>query len=373
MSDSVFPPGAIDLHPVCLLPSPDRPAAIWLAVWPSAADGFTDPRDAGLAIAEAARLLARDTTVAVVARPGDLADASMRCGAGVRVSSWGGSLRCFADRLPMVGHGPDGRPLALDWTPPSDAAGGVAIDHDPDCDITARLLGLGGHGEVAAAMRALAPVAGRAQMIAGDGHGMVVASEALLATADPDARAAVADLLCRSLDAERVIWVPGGFSEDDWPGSLDGVVRFLAPGVVAVATAIDGDPDQPALHETRLRLEVTSQPDGRLLTVVPVPLPRKRPRSEDGRLLPASYLSLLRDGRRLVVPAFDDGNDDVALRLLSRALPAAAIEQVSCRALAGYGGLARLAVALPQAPALDAATIAAAMTASGGPVPQPGA
>src|SRR5690606_27269286 len=99
MSAKFKHPGAPP-QPSCHLPAPEQPAQLWLAVWPSAADGISDPRDAGLAIAEAARILARDTQVAMLARAGDLADASMRCGAGVGVSSWEGSLACFADRRP---------------------------------------------------------------------------------------------------------------------------------------------------------------------------------------------------------------------------------------------------------------------------------
>ncbi|WP_372004311.1 agmatine deiminase family protein [Tistrella mobilis] len=336
MSEISTHPGAPP-HPSCHLPAPDQPARLWLAVWPSAADGIRDPRDAGLAIAEAARILARDTRVAMLARAGDLADASMRCGAGVGVSSWEGSLACFADRRPSMGRTADGAPCAVEW--PVDRS-----HHHDDCDVAGRLLALAGDGTVG---RVIVDIDGRAGMVAADGGGVLVASDALLGGQEA-AREAMAARLAATFGAGQVVWVPGGLADDERPGNLDGVVRFLAPGVVAVAVAAEGDPDHAVLAETRRRLEVVTLADGMPMSVVPVPLPKRRPRDEAGRLLPASYLSLLRDGRRLVVPGFEDGNDAAALKALSRALPTAAIEQVPCPALAPFGGFARLAVALPQ-------------------------
>ena len=127
----------------------------------------------------------------------------------------------------------------------------------------------------------------------------------------------------RALDAhlgvDTVVWLGRGIAGDDTHGHIDDVARFVGPTTVVAAAEPDpADENHAPLADNLRRLQAV-RVGGRLLTVVPLPMPR--PLRFDGRRLPATYLNFYVANRLVLVPTFNDPADRVALELLAGLFP----------------------------------------------------
>jgi len=122
------------------------------------------------------------------------------------------------------------------------------------------------------------------------------------------------------LGAERVVWLGAGIAGDDTHGHVDDLARFARPGLVVLAAEDDPeDANHRALAENRERLEGARDAKGRVLEVVPLPMPA--PLFFDGVRLPASYLNFYVANEAVLVPTFNDPQDRVALGRLAELFP----------------------------------------------------
>ena len=158
-----------------------------------------------------------------------------------------------------------------------------------------------------------------------DGQGtLLTTSSCLLSpTRNPGwTREMVETELKRQLGVEKILWVDGGgLSGDDTDGHIDQLARFVAPGVVVVATSSDaGDPNRDGLEANLQQLRQSTATDGSPLTVQALPTPP--PRIVDGQRAPESYCNFLFANNCLIVPTFrNEATDQAALKLLGQLLP----------------------------------------------------
>jgi agmatine deiminase len=118
----------------------------------------------------------------------------------------------------------------------------------------------------------------------------------------------------------KVLWLGRGIAGDDTHGHVDDLARFVGPRtVVAVVEDDPADVNYAPLRENLERLRGATDPDGRLLEVVPLPMPR--PLGFDGQRLPASYANFYIANDRVLVPTFNDPNDRRALGVLAELFP----------------------------------------------------
>ena len=145
--------------------------------------------------------------------------------------------------------------------------------------------------------------------------------------------------------AERVIWLDAELQGDDTDGHVDVTTRFVAPDTLVVAVATNpADPNYPALqaHWDRLQsLALTLH-----WTLIPLPLPQ--PIIHRGQQLPASYANFYIGNRVVLLPTFQDPQDEVAKDTLQKLFPQRQVVGIDSRALIeGLGGLHCLTQPVP--------------------------
>jgi agmatine deiminase len=160
--------------------------------------------------------------------------------------------------------------------------------------------------------------------IDGDGEGTVLttASCVLNPNRNPGmTRARIEQLMADYLGARHVLWLPRGeLTGDDTDGHIDQLARFIAPRVVVAAITEDrADENFEPLQENLAALRRMSDAGGHALEVVPLPLPA--PKFFDGQRLPAGYCNFYIANGLVLVPQFDDANDERAVAVLRELLP----------------------------------------------------
>lgn len=123
------------------------------------------------------------------------------------------------------------------------------------------------------------------------------------------------------LGCRKVIWLSGGeLAGDDTDGHVDQLARFVNEATVVVATESDRqDENYEPLATNWNELRAACDADGRVLSLVPLPLPR--PKFFAGQRMPASYLNFYIANGAVFVPQYDDPADEVALRTLDELFP----------------------------------------------------
>ncbi|MCE2990251.1 MAG: agmatine deiminase family protein, partial [Nitrosomonadaceae bacterium] len=156
------------------------------------------------------------------------------------------------------------------------------------------------------------------------------------------------------LGIEHVIWLPRGIVNDETDEHIDNMACFVAPGEVLLAWT--DDTSDPQYEFSRMALDVleaSHDARGRRLRVHKLPLPHPMyataaeragvvsgdavPREADERLA-GSYINFYICNGGVIVPRFDDPNDDVAAEVLARVFPKHQVVQVPGREILLGGG-----------------------------------
>lgn len=117
-----------------------------------------------------------------------------------------------------------------------------------------------------------------------------------------------------------ILWLGDGIVGDDTDGHIDDITRFVNEDtVVTVMEADRQDENYAPLRENRKLLDRMKLENGKSLNVVELPMPAAVV-YEDMRL-PASYGNFYIANKYVVVPTFEDKNDDVALDILQKCFP----------------------------------------------------
>jgi agmatine deiminase len=127
-------------------------------------------------------------------------------------------------------------------------------------------------------------------------------------------------MFAECLGISNVIWLGSGIAGDDTHGHVDDITRFVAPDtVVTVVEARPDDPNYEPLQDNIRRLRAYSDESENELAIVELPMPA--PVIFEGRRLPASYANFYIANGVVLVPAFNDPNDRVALDALADLFP----------------------------------------------------
>ncbi len=136
-------------------------------------------------------------------------------------------------------------------------------------------------------------------------------------------------IFLRYLGATNVLWLERGIVGDDTHGHVDDITRFVGPNTIVTAYEDDhSDPNHEILRENYRRLTRAKDQNGRALRVVKVPMPA--PIIYRDQRLPASYLNFYIANGRVLVPAFNDPNDRIALNTLAQLMPRHRITPIYC-------------------------------------------
>ena len=305
----------------------------WMA-WPCRESLWGDRLEAArAAYADVAQAIAEMEPVTMVCNPTDVAEASLVCGAGIEVLSLPIDDSWMRDTGPTFVTDGRGEMAGIDWR--FNGWGKIYEAYGQDAQLASRM------AERLGIRSFTAPFVLEGGAVHVDGEGTALASEQCLL--DPNrnpelSREQMDRNLQDFLGVDRVIWVEKGYDGDETAGHIDEIACFAAPGLVLACTTEDeNDENAPVFQANLERLRSATDARGRSLEIVELSTPRRRDRS-DGQRLILSYVNFYIANGGVVIPDFEDDQDDRAFRLFREIFPNRRVVQVPALDIVVGGG-----------------------------------
>ncbi|MGV9270159.1 agmatine deiminase family protein [Kitasatospora sp. NPDC003701] len=294
-------------------------------------------------IADLAHEISRFEPVAVLARPGQAAEARYQCGYGayhpIEI------LEIANDDLWIRDFGPTfvvapGAIAGVDTNFNGWGKAGTAYYQPFAQDAAAAATLLAEYG----IDRIRAPFVGEGGSLETDGEGTLLATVSSLVNPNRNPgmdRAQVERALKSTLGIDKVVWVPGLAGQDITDCHIDCLARFTAPGQVLLDQPGPGtDPRWVAVYEEAKRvLRSATDARGRRLQVTELPGPDRTLIRGRGKDFLSSYTNYYTVNGAVIAPQFGDGYaDGVAYAILQARYPDRRIVQVDIDAIASGGG-----------------------------------
>ena len=147
----------------------------------------------------------------------------------------------------------------------------------------------------------------------------------------------------------RVLWLDHGkLAGDDTDGHIDTLARFCDPHTIAYVRCDDpSDEHFDELRQMEQELRAFRDNDEQPYRLVPLPLPAAKS-NEHGQRLPATYANFLIINGAVLMPVYDDTQDETALRQLAGCFPDRQLIPINCLSLIQqYGSLHCVTMQLP--------------------------
>jgi len=120
--------------------------------------------------------------------------------------------------------------------------------------------------------------------------------------------------------AEQVLWVEAGIAGDDTDGHIDDTTRFISEDTVIAAVEKDPNDENFDILQTNLNMMKEMRLlNGKQLNIIEIPMP-KAVIIDDFRT-PGSYANFLICNAGVIVPVFNNPNDQIAIDILEKAMP----------------------------------------------------
>ncbi|SRR5579885_270018 len=284
------------------------------------------------AYARVARAISTFEPVTMAARPQDAAEVQLATAGKVEVFECPLDDSWARDSGPTFLTGPGGR-AGVAWQ--FNAWGNKYAGYENDAAFAARVL------KRADAKIYEAPLVCEGGAIHVDGEGTLITMDQTLLNANRNpnlTRQQVEERLALFTGARKIIWLGEGFADEETDGHVDNIACFVSPGRVLVGVPPRAHPDCGPAQEVIRRLRQAHDAQGRAIEVVEVAQPAKIERDWRGRPLAWSYINFYLPNGGLVMPAFDDRNDEKARMVLADCFPGRDILQVEALDIVQGGG-----------------------------------
>jgi agmatine deiminase len=173
-----------------------------------------------------------------------------------------------------------------------------------------------------------------------DGEGTVITTEScfLNKNRNPDrSRREIEDELCRTLGAEKVVWIPGDVEDTETDGHVDGIAAFVEPGRVLVEVNPDKTDPHYAVGVANARaLAGQTDAKGRKLDIEFIDEGIYHEGIWNGGC--SSYVNSYLANGAVIVPGYGYDRDENAVETYRRLYPDREIIQVPIHNLALGGG-----------------------------------
>ncbi len=295
----------------------------WMA-WPARKDIWEEQLDdVRRDIARLAQTVAQYEPVSMLAEPDQVAQATQLCGSSVSVLAMRVDDTWFRDSGPIFltnGHG--------------EIAGSVfnfngwgnKQTHARDEKIASELLTYLGVAQFRA------PFVTEGGAIETDGEGTLLVTQPSICNKNRNpgkTREQLTQYLCGWLGMEKVIWLPDSHPDYWTDGHVDGVARFVQPGVVLV----DG-----GLPEVVQYLAQATDAKGRKIKVIELPRPAKVHSSST--TFCNCYLNFYFANGAVIMPQFGDTQPDARAReIVAEVYPKRKLVPIELDTIASGGGL----------------------------------
>ncbi len=308
----------------------------WMC-WPASVEPFGDGERlfaAKQAVALVARAIAAFEPVALVAKAADMAEARLSTGGKVQLIEAALDDSWARDIGPTFLSNGAGMLSGIQWQ--FNGWGGKYAPYTNDKNFASRVLTLAGAKFYEATLVA------EGGALHSDGRGTVMTTEQCLLNPNrnPDlSKEEIEETLRLYLGARTVLWLGSGFSDHETDGHIDNIACFAAPGRVIIGMpASRSDPDFLPAREALRRLKAARDAEGRNLEIVELPQPKHPRASWRGGKLPASYVNFYLPNGAVIIPAFDDPNDEAARSVLADCFPQRDMVQIDALDIVEGGG-----------------------------------
>lgn len=324
-------------------------ARTWMC-WPCRAEAWGSAEAllrAKQAYARVARAISTFELVVIAVRHEDVAEAKLATAGKVELFEAALDDSWARDIGPTFLCGPAGGRGAVQWQ--FNAWGNKYKPYAEDAAFAARVAGA---AEVRLYEASLVCEGGA---IHTDGEGTLLTTEQCLLNANRNphlTRQQVEERLALYTGARRIVWLGDDFSDDETDGHVDNIACFVAPGRVLVGVPSHAaHPDFEPVQEAIRRLKGARDAEGRSIEVVEIAQPERARFDWRGRPLQASYVNFHLPNGGVVMPAFDDPNDEKARAVLADCFPARDILQIDALDIVqGGGGIHCITQQEPAAP-----------------------
>jgi len=174
-----------------------------------------------------------------------------------------------------------------------------------------------------------------------NGHGVCLTTRSCLLepNRNPDLGPAELELLLRDyLGVTQLVWLEEGLEGDHTDGHIDTIVRFTDDDTIVCAVEPrEDDPNHATMARNLEQLQSLRTAKGAPYRVVELPLPLKHMELE-GQRLPPTYANFYVGNGFVIVPQYDDANDEQALRILRPLFPGREVIGLGAVSLITGGG-----------------------------------
>jgi agmatine deiminase len=133
------------------------------------------------------------------------------------------------------------------------------------------------------------------------------------------------------LGVEKILWLEDGMENDHTDGHIDTITRFVSSNTIITCICEDPtDPNYAVLEQNLALLKTFTDLHNQPFEIVTLPLPKNKlflsgeiPRAEgvDGDRLPPTYANFYIGNGCVIVPTYNDPNDQIALEILKPLFP----------------------------------------------------
>ena len=146
-------------------------------------------------------------------------------------------------------------------------------------------------------------------------------------------------ILSEYLNVKNYIWLKKGIKGDDTHGHIDDISRFVDSNTIMTAIENDKkDVNHNILKQNFNILKKAKNLNGKNFNIIKIPMPR--PIFIEKVRVPASYLNFLICNKIILLPLFNDANDDKVISIFKKFFKTRKIIGIDCRKLIwGFGAI----------------------------------
>lgn len=175
-----------------------------------------------------------------------------------------------------------------------------------------------------------------------DGQGTLLTTKQCLLNKNRNpqmSEAEIAEFIQAKLNVSRILWLSEGLIVgDDTDSHIDMLARFTDPDTIVYASCENpGDAHYEPLIKMKQQLESFKKANGKPYTLKALPIPSPV-LDDEGDRLPASYANFLIINEAVLLPIYDDKNDEIAIEVMQSCFPNREIIPINARPAITQGG-----------------------------------